>query len=102
MKQTTLTFCYTGNKGFKMLKQTVDGLRRKLNYVETQPLSGTIGLEIKGIDLSQQLTVDEEKFIHAALLQHLVLFFSGQDALSAEQLSKFSSLFGEIDLAHEN
>ena len=69
----------------------------KLNHIETQSLSGTIGLEIKGIDIRQKLTEAEKKFIHESLLENLVLLFPSQKEVSPKELREFSNLFGTID-----
>ena len=57
------------------------------------PITGVIGAEIEGVDLSKSL--DDETFeeIHAALVEHLVLFFRDQD-LTLEQQVAFTRRFG--------
>ncbi|MBL95915.1 MAG: taurine dioxygenase [Magnetovibrio sp.] len=79
-----------------MRKATVVNIP-KLNHIETQSLSGTIGLEIKGIDIRQKLTEAEKKFIHESLLENLVLLFPSQKEVSPKELREFSNLFGTID-----
>lgn len=67
--------------------------------IEVRPIAGAIGAEIYGVDLSRP--VDEPTFadIYNAFLEHLVLFFPSQAALSPEQHSAFAARFGEIDVA---
>ena len=48
----------------------------KLNV---RPLSGAIGAEITGVDLSKPLTDEQFAEIHQAFLDHLVIFFRDQD-----------------------
>ena len=70
---------------------------QNLDHVQIRPVSGTIGLEISGIDLRRDLTNSEWDFVHAALLDNLVLFFAGQQALSPADLRRFAGRFGEPD-----
>jgi taurine dioxygenase len=60
-----------------------------------RPLSGSIGAEILGVDLSQDL--DDETFaaLHRAFLDHLVVFFPGQ-TLTPEQQIRFARRFGPL------
>ena len=71
---------------------------QNLDHVRVRPISGTIGLEIEGIDLRRDLTNGEWEFVHAALMDSLVIFFAGQQALSPGDLRRFAGKFGEIDL----
>jgi taurine dioxygenase len=60
-----------------------------------RPLSGSIGAEILGVDLSQDL--DEATFaaVHRDFLDHLVVIFPGQ-TLTPEQQIRFARRFGPI------
>ncbi len=60
-----------------------------------RPVAGTLGAEISGIDLAEPL--DDRTFaaIHAALLEHLVIFFRDQ-RLTPEQHIAFGRRFGEL------
>ncbi len=62
-----------------------------------QPISGALGAEIGGVDLSQALDETTFEEIHAALLDHAVLFFRDQ-TLTPEALIDFSRRFGEPDI----
>lgn len=59
-----------------------------------QPIAGALGAEISGIDLSSELDDDCVAGLRQALLDHLVIFFRGQD-LTAEQFLRFGRCFGE-------
>ena len=65
--------------------------------IELRPLTPTIGVEIHGVDLTQPL--DDATFaeIHAAFLQHQVIFFRDQD-ISIEQHKEFGRRFGELHI----
>src|SRR5689334_15746014 len=58
-------------------------------------LTGAIGADVHGIDLSQSLSGDQVKTIHDGLLEHLVLFFREQKILSAEQHMALAQNFGD-------
>lgn len=64
--------------------------------IEVRPVSGVIGAEITGVDLSRPLddsTVDD---LRRALLEHLVIFFRDQH-LSDEQHRDFAARFGPLE-----
>lgn len=65
--------------------------------MEIQPLSGTLGAEIRGVDLSRELSNSETADIYGAFLTHKVLFFRGPE-LSPQQQLRISRLFGEPDV----
>jgi taurine dioxygenase len=62
--------------------------------VSVQPISGTLGAEVGGVDLAR---LDEAAFaeIRQAFLDHLVLFFRDQK-LDADALKAFSRRFGPL------
>lgn len=64
-------------------------------------MSGTIGAEIAGVDLSRAL--DDETFaeVHAAFLAHHVLFFRDQQ-LDPHSLAAFAERFGALTLAPQS
>lgn len=64
--------------------------------ITIRPLGFALGAEVTGVDLGSTISAQQRDIIHAAWLQHLVLVFPGQD-LSAEELIRFSRLFGELD-----
>jgi taurine dioxygenase len=63
------------------------------------PLSGTIGAEIRGVDLKEPLDDAGVAALRDLLLQYKVVFFPGQHLEPAEHLA-FAELFGEPTPAH--
>ena len=61
---------------------------------DIRPLSGAIGAELLGIDLSQPLDEATIAAIRQALLDHLVVFFRDQE-ITPEQHVAFAKRFGE-------
>jgi taurine dioxygenase len=59
------------------------------------PLSPAIGAEIRGVDISQPLTLAEAAAIRQAWIDHCVLLFRGQ-SLDANQQRAFVRNFGEL------
>src|SRR3546814_496784 len=62
--------------------------------ITVAPIAGAIGAEISGVDLSAALSDDTVAAIRRALLDHLVVFFRGQQ-LTPRQLMAFAGRFGE-------
>lgn len=60
-----------------------------------QPLNPVIGAEVAGVDLSAPTSPETFKRLHAAWLEHLVLFFRDQE-LTLEQHKAFGRLWGEL------
>jgi taurine dioxygenase len=58
-------------------------------------LSGHIGADVHGLDLSQPLSRDEVTTVREGLLEHLVLFFREQKLLTVEQHKTLGRYFGE-------
>lgn len=69
----------------------------KKNTVDIYPIAGTIGAEVRGIDLSQPLSDDMFATIHQAFLDHLVIFFPEQEPLEPNQILEVAKRFGEVD-----
>ncbi len=59
------------------------------------PISGALGAEVAGVDLAGSLGNDAFAAVHAALLEHLVLYFPDQ-RLAPEDLMAFGRRFGEL------
>jgi len=57
------------------------------------PLTTAIGAEVRGVDARQPLAESMFADLHAALMEHLVLFLRGQDVSEEEQLA-FAANFG--------
>lgn len=65
------------------------------NSIEILPISGALGAEIHGVDLTRDLSDGTIATIRAALLEHLVIFFRDQHIDPPHQLA-FAKRFGEI------
>ncbi len=65
--------------------------------ITVEPLTPTIGATVTGVDLRQP--IDDELFseLHAAWMEHLVLFFRDQPMSSAEHLA-LGRRFGELHI----
>jgi taurine dioxygenase len=61
--------------------------------LEIRPIAGALGAEIHGVDLSRSLSADIVARLRHALLDHLVIFFRGQE-LSPAQFLAFARCFG--------
>ncbi len=72
----------------------MENINAKYKRIEVAPSSGALGAEISGVDLR---TIDDETFeeLHAAWLDHLVVFLRDQD-ITPEQQSNFASRFGDF------
>jgi taurine dioxygenase len=64
--------------------------------ITVEPLSGTVGAEVRGVDLSAALDEGAVAEIRRAFLDHHVLFFRDQD-LNPEAQMRFGRCFGELD-----
>jgi len=67
---------------------------RKIDVV---PMTGAIGAEIFGVDLSKPLADDVFEEIHRAFLDHLVIFFRDQE-ITPDQQKAFARRFGELHI----
>ena len=67
--------------------------------LDIAPLSGTIGAEIRNVDLHQPLDPSTVAAIRQALLDYKVIFLPGQHLSPAEH-KEFALYFGEITNAH--
>jgi len=64
------------------------------SHISVQPISGALGAEINGVDLSQDLSDDVIAEIRQAWLEHLVVFFRDQTLTPAQQVA-LAKRFGE-------
>ncbi|HET7399449.1 MAG TPA: TauD/TfdA family dioxygenase [Intrasporangium sp.] len=62
-------------------------------------LTGRIGAEIAGVDVSAELDADTIDFLNRALLEHKALVFRGAP-LSKEQQERFAAHLGDLTTAH--
>src|SRR5262245_35563593 len=61
---------------------------------EVRPLSGAIGAEIHGVDLARELADDTIVALRRAWLDHVVIFFRGQQ-LAPPQFMSLARRFGQ-------
>lgn len=66
--------------------------------LELEPLTTTIGAEVHGVKLADELDDDVIAEIRAALLQWKVLFFRGQHELDRTTHIAFGRRFGELEI----
>lgn len=67
-----------------------------MTRIQVTPLSGTIGAEISGIDVGQELSADIVDFIWQQVLEYHVVFFTHQAVITPEQQSRFGRYFGPL------
>ena len=63
--------------------------------IDVRAIAGALGAEVHGVDLSAPLADDLRDELRRAFLEHLVIFFRGQD-LAPEQLVAVARHFGPI------
>ena len=63
--------------------------------ISVEPVAGSLGAVISGLDLSQDLSADHVAAIRQVWLKHLVIFFHDQN-LSPQQFLRFASYFGKV------
>lgn len=64
--------------------------------IDVQPLTGSIGAEVLGVDLSKSLGNETFDEIHRAFSEYLVIFFRDQK-LSPANFADFARRFGRLD-----
>ncbi|MEM8903527.1 MAG: TauD/TfdA family dioxygenase [Actinomycetota bacterium] len=64
--------------------------------IDVEPVTGTLGAEVRGLDLSADLDEATVGALRAAFNEHHVLFFRDQDLSPEDQLA-FGRRFGELD-----
>jgi len=67
---------------------------RTYRHIEAKPVAGSLGAEIRGVNVAAPLDDAVVSEIRQALLDHLVIFFRDQKLTPHEQLA-FASRFGE-------
>lgn len=67
--------------------------------LDVTPLSGTIGAELRGVDLKDELEPETVTAIRQALLDYKVIFFPDQHLEPAQHVA-FARYFGELTPAH--
>ncbi|MEM7017417.1 MAG: TauD/TfdA family dioxygenase, partial [Pseudomonadota bacterium] len=66
-------------------------------HIETMRISGALGVEISGVDLSKPLADEVFAEIHQAFLEHQVIFFRGQE-ITPEQHIQLGRRFGSLHI----
>jgi taurine dioxygenase len=74
--------------------------KAKVGYrrLRVRPVTGALGAEISGVDLSQPLDDEIEGEIRRALHEHFVIWFPEQPPLAPRQHLDFARLFGPLML----
>ena len=67
--------------------------QQNYSHIDVKPVSGALGAEIKGVDISIPLDAEVVSEIRNALLKHLVIFFQNQ-VISPQQQLNFAEQFG--------
>lgn len=84
-----------GNRPFlKDIRERLAGLR--FDHIEAIPQSPTIGAEIRGVRLDDQVPDDVLAELRRALIEYKVLFFRDQD-IDVHDQSCFAGRFGELE-----
>lgn len=65
--------------------------------MNVEPIAGALGAEIVGVDLAHEISNSTVEAVHAAFLEHRVLFFREQK-LQPEDLVRFGRMFGELEI----
>ena len=65
--------------------------------IDVKPVSGALGAEIEGVDLSKDLSNETFDDIHQAFLDHVVIFFRDQH-IGHEQHKSFGRRFGTLNI----
>ena len=65
-----------------------------MSTIDIRPVSGSLGAEIFGIDLTETISDALSQRLEQALLDHLVIFFPDQK-LSPDQHVDFAGVFGK-------
>ena len=75
------------------------GATRATRPIEISPVTGTIGAELRGVDLASELSDETVAEIRAALLANRVIFFRDQ-SLDYESQVAFGRRLGTLTLGH--
>jgi taurine dioxygenase len=68
-----------------------------MSSLNVDPLAGSLGATVTGLDLTQVTTGDELEGLRKALVEHLVVFLPGQE-LSLDDLERVTDLLGGRDV----
>ena len=70
-----------------------NSVHQKYSHIDVHPVSGALGAEITGVDISLPLDTEVVSEIRKALLNHLVIFFQNQ-VITPQQHLNFAEQFG--------
>jgi taurine dioxygenase len=62
--------------------------------ITINPIAGALGAEIDGVDIAAGLDAETVAELRRALLDHLVIFFHGQEAVTPDSFMAFARAFG--------
>ncbi len=68
---------------------------RQYDTIRVEPLGGTVGAIIDGVDLARPLSNRQAEEVHSAFLDNAVVFFRNQDLDDPEDQKRAARLFGE-------
>lgn len=68
--------------------------------IDVQPVAGSLGAEITGVELGPDLDDDVVALVRQAILEHKVVFVRGQDHLDDDLQAGFARRLGELTSAH--
>jgi len=63
--------------------------------IAVEPVAGALGADVAGVDLTGELSDETVAEIRAAWLEHLVLFFRGQERLGPDAFMAFARRIGD-------
>ncbi|KMS82780.1 TauD/TfdA dioxygenase family protein [Prauserella rugosa] len=70
------------------------------NVIDIQPVAGSLGAEITGVELRPDSSDDVVALVRQAILEHKVVFVRGQDHLDDDLQAGFARRLGELTTAH--
>ena len=65
-------------------------------YFSVQPIAGSIGARVEGIDLALPMHYDALEALRKAFRDHMVLAFPGQAHLTAQEQAQFAANWGDL------
>jgi alpha-ketoglutarate-dependent taurine dioxygenase len=78
----------------RLMRKVADESAYKI--LRIRPLTGALGAELSGIDLSQPLTEQAREEIKRALYDHLVIYFHDQAGFTRARHVEFARMFGAL------
>jgi taurine dioxygenase len=78
-----------------MSNAAIQQRRSSYRFIDVEPLAGSLGAEISGVDLAKDFSDDVMAEIRAASRDHLVIFFRDQELTPAQHIH-FARRWGEI------